>query len=183
MPSSDAITIPTVMKIVRHLKPNSILDIGCGNGKYGFLFREALDLDYGRMQKGLWNIVINGVEVENSYITSVHEYIYNVVFISDWKDFESKTKYDIAFMGDVLEHFTDWEYALNKARAIADTVIVVAPNWKGSIAQGAWFGNKHEAHRVELSPGLIGGKCLFANSKCFISVFGDERIEDKLLTY
>ena len=183
MPSSDPITIPIIIKIVKHLMPNSILDVGCGNGRYGFLFREVLDLDYGRMQKGLWNVVLNGVEVEKSYLTPIHDHVYNTIFISNWLDFKLYTHYDLVFMGDVLEHFVDWEGALDKAKAIADTVIVVSPNWKGSIAQGAWFGNEHEEHCVELSPALVGGKCLFANSKCFISVFGDDRIEDKFLTY
>ena len=76
-------------------------------------------------------------------------------------------------MGDVLEHFGegDWQRALMKAKQNSKFTIVVCPNWNGSIAQGAWGGNEYERHKVELSPGMVGGKCVFANSKAFICVF------------
>ena len=58
-----------------------------------------------------------------------------------------------------------------KAKQGSKFTVVVSPNWNGSIAQGAWGGNEFERHRVELSPAMVGGKCLFANSKMFICVF------------
>ena len=178
MPSSDPITIPKVLKLVTTLKPYSILDIGCGNGRYGMLFREVFDLNYGRMDKDRWQITIDAVEVEETYITPVHKYVYDHVIIGDWLN-TNVGSYDIVFMGDVLEHFTNWKHALSKAKQSGDVVIVVAPNWQGSINQGAWFGNEYEAHQVELTPSMVGGKCVYANSKCFITVFGEGLINHR----
>ena len=178
MPSSDPVTIPKVLDLVFKLSPRTILDVGSGNARYGFLFREILDWNYGRMDPDTWQVAINAVEVDESYLTPVHRYVYNEIAIGDWMEVEP-INHDVIFMGDVLEHFEDWESALNKAKDHSAITIVAAPNWKGSIAQDDWFGHKHESHLVELSPEIIGGKCLFANSKCFISAFGDSIIENR----
>ena len=179
MPSSDPITIPKVLQLVSRLSPSSILDIGTGNGRYGFLFREILDFNYGRFSN--WDVRIDGVEVETDYISPIHKYVYDNVYIGDWLEVDIPFVYDLVFLGDVLEHFDDWRQALLKARRRGKTTVIVCPNWKGSIGQGEWEGYEHEAHRVELSPGMVGGKCLFANSKTFISAFGDldGRVEER----
>ncbi len=173
MPSSDPITIPKVLKLVEILQPRSILDIGCGNGRYGFLFREILDWNWGRLKKEDWQTKIFGIEPWGEYITQIHRYVYDVISTVDWLDYDLTDRYDLAFMGDVLEHFAegDWQRALMKTRKCSKTTIVVSPNWTGSINQGAWGGNEFERHRVELSPKMIGGRCLFANSKSFICAF------------
>lgn len=171
MASSDPTIIPKVVSLVQQLNPKTILDVGPGNGKYGLLFREYLDLNYGRELKDTWQVQIDCVEVEYKYITDVHRFVYTDVFISNWMDFEPKIKYDFIFMGDVLEHFTDWQDALNKARRSSVITMVVAPNWPGSTAQGAIYGHEHERHMVALTPKMVGGRCVFANSKIFMSVF------------
>ncbi len=177
MPSSDPITIPKVLKLVEILQPKSILDVGCGNGQYGFLFRQKLDWDWGRLDKETWEVQIDGVEVEPRYISPIHEYVYNGIFLRDWLEHIEFGYYDLIFMGDVLEHFEEgnWQRALMKARKYSKVTIVVSPNWDGSISQEAWEGNEYEKHRVELSPLKVGGKCIFANSKCFICIFDNER--------
>jgi len=184
MPSSDPITIPAVLKLVGLMHPKSILDVGCGNGRYGFLFREILDFNYGRLIQPTWEVKIDGLEIENRYITCIHGYIYNVVYTLDWLSFEPKINYDLIFMGDILEHFEDggWETALQKANANSLITMVVSPNWNGSGRQGEWHGFKNEKHRTELSPSKIGGRCVYANSKCFISIFDNAQLgifEDK----
>jgi len=50
----------------------------------------------------------------------------------------------------------------------------VSPNWPGSTAQKSWHGHDQEEHKVALSPGMVGGRCVFANSKTFISVFDNQ---------
>ena len=176
MPSSDPITIPKVIEIITQLMPSSILDVGAGNGRYGFLFREVLDMNYRNLKKSEWGVVIDAVEIEPDYISPIHNYVYNNVFVTDWLDFAHIDRYDVIFMGDVLEHFAEWETALEKAKSCGDVVIVVAPNWPGSIVQGAWNGYEHEKHEVSLSPADVGGRLVFSNSKCFISVFGNNAL-------
>lgn len=175
MPSSDPETIPKVLKLVHLISPHSVLDVGCGNGRYGFLFREILDWNEKRIDKEKWEILIDGIEVERNYITPVHEYIYDHIYIADWLNF-SPNRYDLIFMGDILEHFPEgeWEKALWEATNNSKFTIVVSPNWKGSGEQEEWNGNKYEKHKVELSPQKVGGRCIFANSKTFICLFDND---------
>ncbi|HDZ14394.1 hypothetical protein LCGC14_0993670 [marine sediment metagenome] len=173
MPSSDIAMIPKVISIVNAIDPKSILDIGMGNGRYGFLFRECLDWNYGRLDKRDRIIRIDGIDITDSYITDVHRTVYNNIIVSDWMEHEPSIPYGLIFMGDVLEHWPEgiWQKALTKAKRFSKFTIVVAPNWRGSIAQGEWHGHKYESHEVVLSPQSVGGKCLFASSKMFICVF------------
>jgi len=56
--------IPLIIEIVRTLSPRSILDVGVGFGKYGFLLREYMELwDESTKAYGVWNIKIDGVEI------------------------------------------------------------------------------------------------------------------------
>ncbi len=175
MPSSDSLTIHQVLKLVTGFNPTSILDVGCGNGKYGFLFREILDMNYGRFKPDEWTKRIDGVEIERKYQNPVHDYFYNKIYWGNWFDL-MVNKYDLVFMGDVLEHFDAWDTALNKGMEAGRVVICVCPNWDGSINQGALFGNEYEKHRVVLNPAMVGGKCVWANTKAFITVHSYEDV-------
>lgn len=183
MPSSDFNHIPKVLQIVTMLQPHSILDVGCGNGRYGMLFREFLDWNYGRLKKDQWEHQIYGIDTEKAYFNDIqiHHYIYDYDYVDNWLDIEpvclqqiaDVDYFDLIFMGDVLEHFREgeWQLALDKARGLSKYTLVVSPNWPGSTAQGAWHGHESEVHRVALSPEKVGGRCLFANSKSFMCVF------------
>ena len=183
MPSSDPVTIPKVLSLISLLKPKSILDVGAGNGKYGVLFREITDWNHGRLNKLSWFVDIDAVEIDETYITDVHRYVYNNIIIDNWLD-AKVGDYDVIFMGDVLEHFSenDWVSALAKAKKRAQLIIVVSPNWEGSISQEIWFSHKHERHLIALSPELVGGRCLFANSKTFMSVFSSNETINSIIS-
>ena len=118
MPASDHMTIPKVLSLVSALKPLSILDVGAGNGKYGFLFRESLDWNWGRLSPDTWQTTIDAIEIDKTYLTSIHYYIYDTVVQCDWLYYETERQYDMIFMGDVLEHWPDglWQDALKKAK-------------------------------------------------------------------
>jgi SAM-dependent methyltransferase len=174
MPSSDYHSIPKVLQVVERLQPRSILDIGMGHGRYGFLFREILDWNYGRLNQNDWAVEINAVEVETAYIRPHQQAVYNRILVGDWlKDISISDIYDLIFMGDVLEHFGegDWQLALTKARAFSDVTLAVSPNHIGSMNQNAWHGFEHERHRSLLSAEKVGGRLLFADSKMFMVGF------------
>lgn len=176
MPSSDLIMIPKVLEVIARIMPQTILDVGIGNGRYGFLFRECFDWNHGRLGKDNWEVTIDGVEIDRAYISPVQRYCYNDIVIADWMDYTPLRAYDVIFMGDVLEHWIEdeWQKALSKARKYSNFTIVVSPNWEGSIAQGAWYGHEQETHRVVLNPAKVGGRCLFASSKMFMCAFDNE---------
>lgn len=177
MGSSDSLTIHPVLELTQGFQPKSVLDVGCGNGKYGFLFREILDMNYGRFQPDSWEVQIDGVDIFPEYKNPIHDHFYNNVYWEDWLEWIPARSYDMVFMGDVLEHFGQWEKALEKAQRIGKFVIVVCPNHDASIQQGALFGNPSEKHRVVLNPVVIGGKCVWANTKAFVSVCSDYKLD------
>src|ERR1051325_4584169 len=110
MPSSRPNTIPIVIHLVRQLQPKSILDIGVGFGKWGHLFREYTDINEaekepGRYQRRNWRVRIDGIEGHAVYLTPMHRYLYNNIYVGDAPVLIKKLpRYDLIFMGDVIEH-------------------------------------------------------------------------------
>ena len=178
MPSSDPITIPKVLSIVERIRPRSILDVGCGNGRYGVLFRELLDWNHGRLDPSAWWMHMDGVEIDESYLNPIHFYVYQRILKGNFLEVSFDRQYDLVFMGDVLEHFTEaqWRTAQAKARILGHVTLISCPNHRGSLAQGEWHGHEHERHHVLLSPELVGGRCLYASSKAFICGFDNRNI-------
>ena len=83
MPSSHYFQLNEIVDLISLADPVKLLDIGVGFGKYGFLAREYLELwkDGGDYQK--WNRQIDGIEAFEPYITPVHQFIYNNIFIGN----------------------------------------------------------------------------------------------------
>ncbi len=110
MPSSRPNTIPTVIHLIRQLKPKSILDVGVGFGKWGHLFREYTDIneaerDPRRYERKNWQVRIDGIEGNASYLTEMHRYLYNEIYVGDARTLlRTLPQYDAVFMGDVIEH-------------------------------------------------------------------------------
>lgn len=121
-----------IQRIVNKIKPKTGLDIGCGCGTYANLFP---------------NLEWTGVEIWEPYIEryellELYPHFYNM----DARKFEPPQSYDIAFLGDVLEHMTAEEgrALFNKVKSSATTVIISIP--LGYCPQGEWEGNPHEEH-------------------------------------
>ncbi len=110
MPTSVPYCIPIIASVARQLRPASVLDVGVGFGKYGCLFREYLDIweaksvdDYA---KSRWRTRIDGIEATREYITPLHRFIYDEIYIGDVLSIiDTLGRYDVIVMGDVLEHF------------------------------------------------------------------------------
>src|SRR6266851_1391535 len=88
MPSSRPNTIPTIIHLIRQLRPRSILDVGVGFGKWGHLFREYTDIneaenDPSRYDRKNWKVRIDGIEGYAAYLTAMHRYLYNEVHVGD----------------------------------------------------------------------------------------------------
>ena len=156
MPSSRPHHIPAVIRLLRRLNPNSILDIGVGFGKWGFLFREYTDIissenDVPRYSKPGWKVRIEGVEGHAPYLTPVHDYIYDKVHVGSaieiLQGMESKS-FDFVFMGDVIEHFdkpSGVKVLKECVRIARKGVLISTP---ASVApQEAVCGNPLEEHR------------------------------------
>lgn len=122
MPTSHIDNVPAIIKIVQRLAPKTVLDVGVGMGKYGLLIREYLGGDTGRA-----DVVIDGIEGFDGYVTDIHRAVYRDLFETDFRDFDFRSAhYDLYLMVDVLEHVekADGHRIL---RDMAGTVLVSTP--------------------------------------------------------
>jgi len=164
MPSSLASQIGGIVRIVSVLSPNSILDIGPGFGKYGVLCREYLDINRcckeATSYPPPWRTTIDCIEVWPQYVSPIHRYVYDNVFIGNAMEVLPRLgehHYDLALVLDVLEHF-----AAEEAGQFMDLVLKVA--WLAVVSvprteapQEAAFGNDYERHRSHWPPGRLLG--------------------------
>ncbi len=154
MPSSRPNTIPTVIHLIRQLKPQSILDVGVGFGKWGHLFREYTDIleaehDPARYERKNWRVRIDGIEGHPAYLTPMHGYLYDQIHLGDAALLMPKlTNYDLIFLGDILEHFEKEAgmRLLSDAFARANKA-VLATTPKFETQQPDLCGNELERHR------------------------------------
>jgi len=120
-------------------RPKRVLDIGAGCGTYAQLFR-------ARWPGSHWT----AVEVWEPYVDAYKlREQYDVVHVSDARTWEPEGRYDLAFLGDVLEHMTSKEarVLLDRIRGVADMVVVSIPIVH--YPQGALCGNPFETHVEE----------------------------------
>ena len=154
MPSSRPNLIPTVIHIIRQLRPKSILDVGVGFGKWGHLFREYTDIlesehDPARYKRENWQVRIDGIEGFPDYLTEMHRFIYNDIHIGNATEVIGRLpKYDVVFLGDVIEHFTpeDGKQFLREAMDHANQAVLISTP-KYETEQDALCGNELERHR------------------------------------
>lgn len=100
--------------------PRTILDVGCGFGKYGVLLKEYLDPTPE---------IVDGVEAWEPYVINHNlKGIYNHLYLDDVTNLDKKTldKYDLVNMGDVIEHI-EKEKALDLLTRISGWVIIATP--------------------------------------------------------
>lgn len=119
MPSSALAVVPTVLNHMVALDPTSVLDVGPGFGKYGVLFREYCPR-HPRMV---------GVEAWEPYVVD-HRLrgIYDTLFVGDVFDLgdDILNSCDVAYLGDVIEHF-DKDRAVDLLARIHCPVVINTP--------------------------------------------------------
>jgi hypothetical protein len=151
MPTSHTGQINTLIDLIVSINPKSLLDIGVGYGKYGFLSREYLDIDVSSTTYGNHNVQIDGIEGFPQYITDLQRNIYDRIFIGNALEVIDtiETQYDLILMIDVFEHFTevDGNLMLNKCLKKGKHVLISCP--KDMNEQGAEYGNTYEEHRFQ----------------------------------
>lgn len=133
MPTSLHAQIPTVLSILEALKPESVLDIGCGWGKYGALIKEYIP----SAKK------IDAIEGFEDYLTPLHDYVYDKIYVENILDFNPDI-YDVYLMIDVIEHM-EKEEGIKLVKGLPNSKIVSTPMFW--VPQGAEHGNELEVHK------------------------------------
>ena len=152
MPSSRYDLIPKVLDLVTTWKPESICDLGIGYGKYGMLFREYLDIWDVESPYGKRKLKLYGVEVFEEYDNPIWQ-IYDKIFTKDVLSIlpilSQLGKFDLLFLGDVIEHFTKEEGKRILSEIEYDKLIIITP--KVVSTQEAVYGNSFETHKSSWS--------------------------------
>jgi hypothetical protein len=146
MPSSSNHQLSLITDWISKLQPQKVLDIGIGNGRYGFLCRDILDTPF---ETPPHRIVLEGIEGYEKYVTDIHKIIYDKIYFGNCLQLidQIKDDYDLILLIDVIEHLDkeDGMIFLKKLTTISRNVIVGTP--KGFTSQDDVFGNELERHR------------------------------------
>lgn len=185
MPTSDFWTIPHVLEIIRVLRPERVLDVGVGFGKYGVLLREYLDVWEERFARDDWRLELHGLEGHEGYANPIWDAVYDEVQVRDlqgWLAEESDTRYDLALMADVLEHFdrAAGDRALDGLLDRSRYLIVTTP--LDFHEQGAVLGNPLEEHRSLWGAADFADRhCLLRSTHvCLVALLSAEPIPDAI---
>jgi hypothetical protein len=148
MPTSHPNQLNQILEVFLKIRPNSVLDVGVGFGKIGVLAREYLEFWDGTQDYKNWRHKIDGVEVFEHYLTPLHEFIYNNIYIGEASKVLPKLteKYDLLLIIDVIEHFTEADGLafLDLCFKRARNVLISTPREMN--AQGDTFDNSYETH-------------------------------------
>ena len=150
MPSSHWYQLNEIMELILLTQPKSILDVGVGFGKYGFLSREYLELFDGREKFDDWKRTIDGIEIFEDYITSLNKMIYDKIYIGNALEILptlDKT-YDLILLIDIIEHlnYDDGIRLLKMCEQHGKNTIISTPK-RFLSQQPEMFGNPFEVHK------------------------------------
>ncbi|CAB1073886.1 hypothetical protein D1AOALGA4SA_1990 [Olavius algarvensis Delta 1 endosymbiont] len=153
MPTSPYAHLYPLIEYLDRTRPSSLLDIGLGNGKIGFIARDYLDVmtgKEGKFKREDWETKIDGIEIFPEYIQDHQRAIYDDIFIGNAFDvIDTLGTYDMIVLGDVLEHFekNQAHQLLDKCIAHCNRNLVICIPLGESWKQEAIYGNPYEQHR------------------------------------
>lgn len=159
MASSFSAQIPAIIHLLQKLAPKSVLDIGKGFGKYGFLIHEYLGIDNTKRLNPSLSMAqqsavkIDAVEVDDDLMLPHLNQFYNEAFFGDvFSIYKNLDNYDLILMVDVIEH-------LEKEKAIELLKYFISKNSKILIAtpihffQQELYKSDYEHHVSHWAPG------------------------------
>lgn len=152
MATSSLNIVPYIIGTLKDIEFSSLLDVGTGFGKWGVLVRHHCDFSKALSPKDLlkenWRIRIDGIEVFPHFVTDLHHYIYNEMYVDDIEMVIDKIgQYDVILMVAVLAHFPEdiGVSLLKKLYNLSNKAFIITiPTIKW--AQDDSFENPHEVH-------------------------------------
>ncbi|MBD3158831.1 MAG: hypothetical protein GF309_08600 [Candidatus Lokiarchaeota archaeon] len=153
MPTSHFDQLNEIIELIVLTQPRRLLDIGVGFGKYGFLAREYLEFHGEGQTKeyNRWQRRIEGIEIFKDYLTPVHQFIYDEIYIGNAIRIlpQLGDDYDLVLLIDVLEHFDSetGQCLVDECDRHCRNLLISTP--KRPAMQGAVFGNPNERHQSQ----------------------------------
>jgi len=138
--SSEKIITPIISEVL-NLHPRNILEIGCGYGKWGYLFREYLEAWRDRINPEDWIINIVAIEAWKPFSELPWNKInYNKIIVGKAEEEIDKIngKFDLVIATDVLEHLDKnnsiklFNKCLNKSNKCFIVSIPLGKEWMGN---------------------------------------------------
>ncbi len=149
MPTSPYSQLDIFVDLLFKLRPSSILDVGIGNGKIGFIARDFLDVMLnGAYRRDSWQVKIDGIEIFSDYIQDHQKAIYDSIYVGNaFEIIDGLQQYDLIILSDVLEHFAEADawVMLDKCAAKTKDIILNIPLGKTWV-QDDIYGNTYEKH-------------------------------------
>ena len=145
MPCSRPSALAHICNRIIEKNPMSVLDVGIGFGKFGFLAREYTDVRLGRYFH--WQTRIDGIEIFEKYITPLQQQIYDNIYIGNAIDIlPGLGNYDMIICSDMLEHVNekDGVFLLDAMGKKSGFAMIITPI--RVLQQEALYNNEHEQH-------------------------------------
>ncbi len=187
MPFSNIEQITPIMQEVIRIRPERMLDVGCGMGIYGILSRIQLDLyfdeefykkifrQYRAKEKWL-GVTIDALEGFSDYFDYIPKWVYNDIRIEDVRTALPKIgddSYDLCLALAIIEHLDKEEGLafIRHLRRISRVVIMSVPK---QVGPQEIPGNPYETHRSNWSSDefvALGASRFLPHSAAWIPVF------------
>ena len=152
MPRSPGKVISRVLNICREIGPQSVLDVGCGWGEYGFLLRFHMERPElwpkDITESPDWEMRIDGIEIVAENIGGLHKLCYNRVSVGNVFDLlDDLPEYDVILMGELVEHLekADAERLIRGLLPKAKKACIITTPL-GFMPHGALLGQETERH-------------------------------------
>jgi len=153
VPGSNWCGLEHAIDFIVDCDPKTVLDIGVGFGKWGFLSRMYLDVYKVRWHPRDWQVKIAGIEVFGDYVEPHQRYLYDRVVVGDILDIApTLAKQGLVIACDVLEHLPKDRglELVDHLRSISDSLLFGIPYGPGWQRVGTPE-NPKEAHISEWS--------------------------------
>lgn len=123
-----------MLRMIVERNPRRVVDIGAGEGKWGRLLHDLLPIDALEIWQGY---------IERHSLTQHYDTVYRV----DARQFDGWTNYEVAIMGDVLEHMPKPDANELVATILSQglTIFLSVPV-TDCPQEGEPFGNPYEKH-------------------------------------
>lgn len=159
MASSFSAQIPPIVHLLQKLAPESVLDIGKGFGKYGFLIHEYVGINKQKKLNPLLSMVqqshvkMDAIEVDEDLMMPHLSQFYNEVFFGDvFSIYKKLGNYDLILMVDVIEHL-DKEKAIELLKYFVSTKAKILIATPIHFFQQELYESEYEHHVSHWTPG------------------------------